>query len=270
MGHVDSTIALEEGDRHVMFAVRHSQHESRSGIALLDKDEAPFEPRSAHLLGRGEARAHPLYRRAMKCALEIWQREPRVADVARAWKRRRLLASICAKRVAAPARPSDRPCASCGRVHANMEISHTFPDILGTMSRWQWRHRVKEEGDELVLDGRRRFLRGLLPVPVAGTNEPYRFGVWVERLDPARGTRDIDGGDIERRMQRGACGLIANDLLFLPQSALGLDVSVRQRDDEQRPEFILDDDVDNPLAELQRKGMPADMPRRLLTLVPHD
>ncbi|MEO6688064.1 MAG: DUF2199 domain-containing protein [Dokdonella sp.] len=271
MGRVDSTIALDEGDRHVMFAVRHSQFESRSGLDVLERDEAPLDPANATLLGRSEARAHPLYRRAMKCALEIWQRDPRIAEVARAWTRRQLLAPICAKRIAVPAQPGDRACGSCGRVHANMEISHNFPDCLGTMSRWQWRHRVQDDDrDELLLDGRRRFVRGLLPVPVAGANDPYRFGVWVERLDPARGTRDIDGNDTERRLQRGACGLIANDLLFQRKSTLGLEVGVRQRGDELRPEFMLDDNVDHPLATLQRKGMPSDMPRRLLTLVPHD
>jgi hypothetical protein len=269
LGQVDSTIALDEGERHVMFAVRHSQHESRSGVGVLDRDEAPIEPADAHLLDRREALAHPLYRRAMQCAQEIFEREPRLADISRAWKRRRMLASICAKRIAAPEQPGDRPCASCGRVHADMEISHNFPDSLGTMSRWQWRHRVRDDGDELLLDGRRRFVRGLLPVPVIGADDPYRFGAWAERLDPARGTRDIDGNDAEQRLQRGARGMLANDLLFLPHSTLGLEVSVRQRSDGQRPEFVLDAENDHPLATLQRGGMPAGMPRRLLALVPH-
>ncbi|MEO7323849.1 MAG: DUF2199 domain-containing protein [Dokdonella sp.] len=270
MGDVDATIALDEGERDVVFAVRHSQHASRSGLCLLDRDEAPFEPVDAHLLGRDEARAHPLYRRALKCAQEIWEREPRLADISRAWKRRQLLAPICARRVAAPAQPGDRPCASCGRVHANMEISHSFPDSLATMSRWQWRHRVQDDGDGLLLDGRRRFVRGLLPVPVAGARDPYHFGLWVERLDPSRGTRDIDGSDAKHRLQRGACGLIANDLLFQPQSTLGLEVSIRQRGDEPRPQFMLDDNIDHLLATLQHTGLPPDMPRRLLTLIAHD
>jgi hypothetical protein len=124
--------------------------------------------------------------------------------------------------------------------------------------------------DELVLDGRRCFTRGLLPVAIAGREPPYRFGLWAERLDPARGTRAIDGEeDPERRLERGPRALLANDLLCLPESTLGLEVSVRPRGDGERPEFLTDD-ADHPLARLQHDGMPADLPRRLLALVPHD
>jgi hypothetical protein len=270
MNRVDATVALDDGERHVMFALRHSQYESRSGLGVLDKDEAPFQPSDALLLDRDEALVHPLYRRAMKCALEIWQRDTRIADISRAWSRRRQLASVCAKRVAAPAASRDLPCASCGRVHADLEISHLFPDSLVALSRWQWRHRVRGDGDDLVLDGRRRFQRGLLPVGVAGRDEPYRFGLWVERLDATRGTHDIDGEAAERRLQRGPIGLVANDLLFLPQSSLGLEVGVRQRGDDQRPDFVFDADVDHALAGMQRDGIATEMPRKLLALVPHD
>ena len=272
-GAVDSTVTLDVGEGSVMIGVRHSQHGSRSGLRVLERNEMPWMPVDDRtLLGRDAARAHPLFRLALKAAMQVWDRDPRLAVQRRTWRQRRLLAGASARRLARAPGEADRACASCGRVHGELEISHLFPDALATMSRWQWRHRVQDaDRDELVLDGRRRFVRGLLPAPVAGRDSPYHFGFWAERLDPARGDRSIDGADdAERRLERGPRALLANDLLCLPESTLGLEVSVRQRGDGECPEFVLDDDVDHPLARLQHDGMPADLPRRLLSLIPHD
>jgi hypothetical protein len=272
-GHVDSTITLDDGERSVMFGVRHSQRGSRSGLRVLECDEMPWQPADERrVLGRDAAHAHPRYRLAMKAAMQAWERDPRLAVQRRAWRQRRLLAGASARRVARASADAHHACASCGKVHGELEISHRFPDALATMSRWQWRHRVRDiDRDELVLDDRRRFVRGLLPTPVVGRAAPYRFGVWAERLDPADGTRAIDGAaDAARRLERGPRALLANDLLCLPDATLGLEVSVRPCGNDERPDFTLDADVEHPLAALQRGGMPADLPRRLLSLVPHD
>lgn len=45
---------------------------------------------------------------------------------------------------------------------------------------------------------------------------------------------------------------------------------MHQRGDGERPEFQLDHDTDHPLAVMQRDGLAADLPRRLLALVPHE
>jgi len=272
-GQVDATVTIDEGERSVMFGVRHSQRGSRSGLRVLERDELPWQPGDGRtVLGREAAHAHPRYRLAMKAAMQAWERDPRLAVQRRAWRQRRLLASASARRVARAPTDATRACASCGGAHGELEITHRFPDPLSTMSRWQWRHRVRDEDrDELVLDERRRFVRGLLPAPVAGREAPYRFGVWAERLDATHGTREIDGEiDASRRLARGPRALIANDLLCLPDSTLGLEVSVCPRAAGDRPEFILDDNIEHPLAMLQQRGMPADLPRRLLSLIPHD
>lgn len=159
---------------------------------------------------------------------------------------------------------------SCGRVHANMKISPNFPDCLGTMSRRQRRHRVQEdEYDELQLDGRRRFKR-----PVADAGRGRERPVSFRRLGRAPrccaqhtrhrlrrhrtpGASERHRPDRERRVVRAAVDP-------WPRSQRA---SARRR---TAPEFMLDDDVDHPLATLQRKGVSADMPGRLSTLVPHN
>lgn len=272
-GAVDSTITLDDGERSAMFGVRHSQRGSRAGLRVLERDEMPWHPADGRsVLGRDAARAHPRFRLALKAAMQVWDHDPRLAAQRRSWRKRRLLAAASARRLARAPTDAERACATCGEVHDDLEISHRFPDELTTMSRWQWRHRVRDDvDDELVLDGRRRFTRGLLSAPVAGRETPYRFGFWAERIDAARGTRAIDGAtDAGRRLERGPRALLANDLLCLPESTFGLDVGVRQRGDGERPEFVFDDDDDNALAKLQRDGMPADLPRRLLSLIPHE
>lgn len=271
-GYVDSTITIDDGERSVMFGMRHSQRGSRSGLRVLERDEMPRQPTDGcSVLGRDAAHAHPRYRLAMKAAMQIWERDPRVAAQRRAWRQRRLLAGASARRVARAPTVADHACASCGGVHGELEISHRFPDALVTMSRWQWRHRVQDaDRDDLFLDGRRRFTRGLLPVPVVGRESPYDFGFWAERLDPMQGTRSIDGDeDAARRLARGPRALLANDLLHLPDSTLGLEVAVRQRAENEGAEFLFDTDVEHPLATLQREGMASGLPRRLLSLVPH-
>jgi hypothetical protein len=266
---IDSMQTFAYAGDEVVFATRHLQYGSSSGMLFLDPDDAPFQPERGRLLGSEEAKAHELVGAANTCALAVFQREPRFVEASRLWMRRSYRAQASAERVAKPQRPHDLPCSECGKVHAGMELSHLLPDALTALDGWEWRHRVDDAGDLLTLDGRRRFQRGLLPVAVAGRAEPYRIGVWVELLDPSRGSRDLDGEHASQRLQRGACALIANDLLFLPQSSMGLEVSVQPREEGMRPEFILDA-CEHPLFELQRDGMTEDMPQRLLALFDHD
>jgi len=262
---IDLLVALGEDDRQVAFALCHSQHESNSGMSLLDREESWFDPHETPFVGSAQAREHPLFGHVLAAGMAIYQREPRLAEHRLVWGRRTRHAPAAAQRLTLTISDDALRCADCGQVHDELELSHRLPDAVLGMDAWQWRHRIQDDGDRIVLDGRRRFERGLLPLRVEGRDAAYHLGIWIERLDPSRGNGPLDGGQAAQRLQRGPVGRIANDVMFCEHATLALGGTVLTHDENQRPKLVLDDG-DHPLVQLQRDGMPADLPRRLLNI----
>ncbi len=73
-------------------------------------------------------------------------------------------------------------CAECGHEHPLDELELTFrlPDVVAALQPEERETRVQENKDLCVLDGKRFFVRALLPLPVAEREHPYNVGLWVE------------------------------------------------------------------------------------------
>jgi hypothetical protein len=73
-------------------------------------------------------------------------------------------------------------CDTCGRVHLIDESELTFklPDEVFDLSEGEREQRCKTSIDIVRLDGERFFIRGVLPLKVAGRRLPYSLGVWAE------------------------------------------------------------------------------------------
>lgn len=248
----------------VFFAIEHHLDGSQSGSSLLDPEESPVKPELGTLLNRHDAARHPQFPLVAELAQLTLDTDPIAQRFQWLWQRRQRLTPLLEERLASlPNR------AEGDRRVAETEVSCQWPDELLALSAWQRRFRVHGDGDQLTLDGLRRFRRGLLPVPVRARADPYCYGVWVEQLDPATGSdaAELDQHARESRIKRGRRGILANDLLFFPECTLGLECRVEPDPlGDGRPRFQVDEASQGPLAREQRKGMPARRPRQLMAL----
>jgi hypothetical protein len=73
-------------------------------------------------------------------------------------------------------------CTDCGQEHPldRLEVAFHRPDVVAEVGSNERQARVQEGNDLCVLDGKRFFVRALLPLPVADSELPYNIGLWVE------------------------------------------------------------------------------------------
>lgn len=77
-------------------------------------------------------------------------------------------------------------CAFCGEDHPidSLELSYRRPDDAASLAEDERSERVQENADLCIIDGKRFFVRGVLPLPVEECERPYNLGVWVEVSQP--------------------------------------------------------------------------------------
>jgi hypothetical protein len=146
-------------------------------------------------------------------------------------------------------------CSVCGRLHSRAESELYFqrPDIVHALSDEERQRRCFQNADLCVLDDKQYFVRGLLPLPVAGRTRPYRIGVWAEVarevFDRIRELWTDPSQTSEPRMS--AC--LANRLPLQPDT-LGLRMEIQLTGPTTRPEFFLEA-MEHPLYGEQTRGI---------------
>lgn len=157
-------------------------------------------------------------------------------------------------------------CSCCGETHDEM------PDI-GYRAPHYWtdppRPGASLSSDLCVLDDD-RFVRGVLELPVLGTNETFGWGVWVS-LSQANFERYKElFADDPPPGEAPYFGWLANKLPRYPDT-LNLKSRVHLRSKTTRPMIELEP-TDHPLAVHQRRGIRRDelMPFINSVLHPHD
>lgn len=78
-------------------------------------------------------------------------------------------------------------CQQCGAVHAldSLELSFLRPDAVVELSDDERNSNVQESNDLCVIRGEHYYVRSTLPLPVHGSDIPYRLGVWAETSEAA-------------------------------------------------------------------------------------
>jgi hypothetical protein len=78
-------------------------------------------------------------------------------------------------------------CATCGKQHQGLPRSFAadFPDMYANMTREERDARTIIGSDQCVVDQQWFFIRGCLEIPVAGSSEPFLWGLWASVLEPA-------------------------------------------------------------------------------------
>lgn len=151
----------------------------------------------------------------------------------------------------------DRACPCCGR-----RFSGVFD--IGFDSPGDWPHGPRPEGGELEVGrdrlasefcrlGGRYFLRGVLLLPLRGSDEHFAFGPWAEVAEPVFRACLDSIGDPEHPFAP-ARGLLANTLPGF-EASLGASLAVTLPDPDQRPLFAA---TEGKLAEAQAQGLSFD------------
>jgi hypothetical protein len=73
-------------------------------------------------------------------------------------------------------------CSVCGSDHPleQLELTFKWPDALAALNEAERESRCKESDDLAHIDHKRWFVRGTIPLPVAGRQREYRIGAWAE------------------------------------------------------------------------------------------
>ena len=132
-------------------------------------------------------------------------------------------------------------CACCGRVlpKSESELGFDLPDDVFALAKDERKKRCRLSSDACVLDERRFFVRGGLPLPVRGRTEPYHLGVWAE-VSRASFSRIYElWTDPAQASEPAYSGTLANSVP-LHFSTLGLLLRVRLTGPTTRPEFYLE------------------------------
>jgi hypothetical protein len=164
-------------------------------------------------------------------------------------------------------------CSVCGELHeeAMRDVRLGLPDPVFTLDESQREQQTRRSDDACVFvdeaQAVHHFVRGVLHLPVTGTDEDFRFGVWVE----------VDGADYDRlgrlwddsdgSTSRPFFGTLANELAPY-ETAAGLPVAVQLRDVHVLPGVIVLD-AEHALGRDQRIGISEAHANRLAETVLH-
>ncbi|MFI8421070.1 DUF2199 domain-containing protein [Streptomyces sp. NPDC085479] len=122
--------------------------------------------------------------------------------------------------------------------------------------------------DQCVINGQHYFVKGLLEIPVIGTDEVFSWGVWVS-LSRDNFARAADMWDTAgREAEKPYFGWLTTELALYAPSTLNLKTHVHTRPVGRRP-FVELEPTDHPLAVEQRTGITRDRVREIAEAVLH-
>lgn len=131
-------------------------------------------------------------------------------------------------------------CSKCDEEHPLEEMELTFrrPDDVAKLSTEERSRLLQENNDLCVIEGKRFFIRGLLPLPVELREHPYCIGLWVE-VPQSSFERIYDLWDSDEQLNEPPFDArIANEI---PTSngSLGLKAELRLTGPMTRPDVFL-------------------------------
>ena len=147
-------------------------------------------------------------------------------------------------------------CPCCGKPVSTEDIELAFhrPDAIAALTQAEQEARCKQDDDLCALDGERFFVRGTIPLPVAGSASTYAIGAWAE-IAEADFRKILSLWIDENQAEEPAIsGSLANDVPSTTNSA-GCDLAIRLTGPTTRPHFFIADDACSIFSE-QKSGIP--------------
>lgn len=151
-----------------------------------------------------------------------------------------------------------RICSVCGEFHpeAHMELTFHRPDLVCELPVEEREADCLESNDICVVRKEHYFIRAVLPLPVAGQEEPYRIGLWVEVGEEDFRRLHALWDDPAQAHEPPFAVRIANHIPQLPQT-LGLSASLQLTGRTTRPDISVGDPA-HPLYTEQQNGIGKD------------
>ncbi|WP_326794012.1 DUF2199 domain-containing protein (plasmid) [Streptomyces sp. NBC_00841] len=159
-------------------------------------------------------------------------------------------------------------CSCCGNHHAELLMSYSTkaPDV--------WDPSFESDpdsmlsSDQCVIKGQHFFIRGLIEIPVIGSQDVFSWGVWVS-LSRDNFTRALEVWNTEgREAEKPYFGWLSTELALYSEGTTNLKTNAHTRPVGKRP-FIELEPTDHPLAVEQRTGITQDRVREIAMAVLH-
>lgn len=132
-------------------------------------------------------------------------------------------------------------CESCGNAHprSDVELTFKYPDDIFELSDEAREARCKLNEDIVILDERRFFIRGLLPLDVTYRARPYNLGIWAEVTEGVFARIYALWDDPKQQDEPPMPGMLANTVPF-HEGTVGLALTIELTGTKTRPQFLLD------------------------------
>ncbi|MGW3638582.1 DUF2199 domain-containing protein [Streptomyces sp. NPDC005143] len=122
--------------------------------------------------------------------------------------------------------------------------------------------------DQCVIKGQHFFIRGLVEIPVIGSEDVFSWGVWVS-LSRDNFARALEVWNTEgREAEKPYFGWLSTELALYSESTTNLKTNAHTRPVGERP-FIELEPTGHPLAVEQRTGITQDRVREIAMAVLH-
>lgn len=159
-------------------------------------------------------------------------------------------------------------CTCCGAHHLELSMNYTAEAPAVWAPSFADADDCLLSSDQCVVGGQLYFVKGMIEIPVIGSDEVFSWGVWVslsrENFSRAADLWDTPG----REAEEPYFGWLTTDLPVYPTATLNLKTHVHTRPVGERP-FIELEPTDHPLAVEQRTGITLDRVREIAAAILH-
>ncbi|MFF5714957.1 DUF2199 domain-containing protein [Streptomyces sp. NPDC012756] len=159
-------------------------------------------------------------------------------------------------------------CTCCGSHHGELPISYS------AAAPYVWDPSFADapdcllSSDQCVIKAQHYFVKGLIEIPVIGSDEVFSWGVWVslsrENFSRAADLWDTPG----RESEKPYFGWLTTELPIYSPSTINLKTNVHTRPIGERPLVELEP-TEHPLAVEQRTGITRDRVREIAEALLH-
>lgn len=159
-------------------------------------------------------------------------------------------------------------CSCCGEHHAELPMSYSTmaPDVWDP--RFEGDPDCSLSSDQCMIKSQHFFIRGLIEIPVIGSQDVFSWGVWVslsrDNFSRAHEVWNTEG----RETEKPYFGWLSTELALYPESTTNLKTNAHTRPVGKRP-FIELEPTSHPLAVEQRTGITQDRVREIATAMLH-
>jgi hypothetical protein len=154
----------------------------------------------------------------------------------------------------APEAPKDFLCSICNERHTiSTTYSIKIPAAALAIPKEEIDSRVVITPDQCVIDNRDFYIRGRIPIPIHGLEEPFIWGVWAE-VSPKTFLRANELWNTPSREDEPPFPAYLNSEIPIFGPTLNLELDVQTQPIGRRPHFFIKD-PNHPLARDQREGI---------------